>query len=405
MFNSFCYPFPPSLRGAAADVAIHVLNSPGWPRNIVARHDSSVHKIIFKNYITLISIALFMCACETRRTSNLSYQPVSHSDLPFFEHDTIIDAVPALKRSCEVMLKQRNKDYPVPENSNLSGKLKDWNAFCTAVTAEHSRQPTHWKALFQKYLTPHKVSIDNNFDGQFTGYYEPLLYGSMRRHGRYTTPLYRYPSNNAVNVKFSRADIVRGALKSKKLELVWVDDAVDAFFVQIQGSGRVKLHNGKMLRIGYAGTNKHPYHPIGKTLLERGELPRGGVSMQSIRKWLKDHPKQAEEIMSTNESYVFFRELTAGDGPTGSQGVELTPKRSIAVDPSYIGLGTPLWLDIEHPVVGHKRLQHLTIAQDTGGAIKGGLRADYFWGFGEQATHFAGKMNSKGHLYVFLPKS
>lgn len=353
----------------------------------------------------LISMALIMCACETRRTSNLSYEPVLQNSLPFFEHDTIIEAVPALKRSCEVMLKQQNKYYPVPQNSKLSGKLKDWNAFCTAVIAEHSRQPTHWKALFRKHLTSYKVSLDNNFDGQFTGYYEPLLHGSKRRHGRYKTPLYRYPSSNSVNVKFSRADIVRGALKGKKLELVWVDDAVDAFFVQIQGSGRVKLDNGKMLRIGYAGTNKHLYHPIGKTLLERGELQPGSVSMQSIRKWLKEHPKQAEDIMSTNESYVFFRELTAGDGPIGSQGVELTPKRSIAVDPSYIGLGTPLWLDIEHPIHGHKRLQHLTVAQDTGGAIKGGLRADYFWGFGEQATRFAGKMNSKGHLYVFLPKS
>jgi membrane-bound lytic murein transglycosylase A len=362
-------------------------------------------KYISGRFFALVSIALIMCACETRRTSNLSYQSVPHKDLPFFENDAVIEAVPALKRSCGVMLRQGEKTYPIPHNSNLSGKQKDWHPFCMAVMNEKSTRSNHWKVLFQKHLTAYKVSFDNNNEGQFTGYYEPLLHGSKRKHGRYKTPLYRYPNNNSTNVKFSRADIVRGVLKGKKLELVWVDDAVDAFFVQIQGSGRVKLDNGKMLRIGYAGTNKHPYHPIGKTLLERGDLQKGNVSMQSIRHWLKTHPKHAEEVMSTNESYVFFRELLNDDGPIGSQGVALTPKRSLAVDPAYIGLGTPLWVDIEHPVDGNKRLSHFMVAQDTGGAIKGGLRADYFWGFGKEATFHAGKMNSKGHLFVLLPKS
>jgi len=361
--------------------------------------------LVFNPLFTLVFIVFIVCGCEQRRVSDLTYKPVSFSELPSFEKDTIIEAIPALKKSCAVMLKQGNKTYPVPQNSNLTGTLKDWGPFCRAVVAEHIRQPSHWKALLQKHLVPYQLSLNDTYNGQFTGYYEPLLHGSKRRHGRYTTPLYSYPSNKSTNVKFSRADIVRGALKGKKLELVWVDDSVDAFFLQIQGSGRVKLENGDMLRIGYAGTNKHAYHPIGKTLLDRGALPSGGVSMQSIRKWLKTNPKHAEEIMSTNESYVFFRDLTNSDGPIGAQGVGLTAKRSLAVDPFYIGLGTPLWVDIDHPENGHQRLQHLTVAQDTGGAIKGGLRADYFWGFGHEATHYAGRMNSKGHLYVLLPKS
>eukprot|EP01035_Chromulina_nebulosa_P025141 gene25141-32798_t len=330
-----------------------------------------------------------------RRISDLTYEPVVYKDLPAFKKDNIIEAIPALKRSCEVMLKQSQKTYPVPSNSSLDGTLKDWHPFCKAVLEMNSSQRADWENLIQKYLTPYKLLINDNDQGHFTGYYEPLLHGSKRRHGRYKIPLYRYPSDASINVKIPRADIVNGALKNKKLELVWVDNAIDAFFIQIQGSGRVKLENGEIMKIGYAGTNKHAYHAIGKTLFERGELERGKISMQSIKQWLKSHPRQAEDVMSTNESYVFFKELKNDDGPIGSQGVALTAKRSIAVDPFYIGLGAPLWIDIEHPDDSKKRIQQLIVAQDTGGAIKGGLRADYFWGFGEEATDYAGKMNCK----------
>ncbi len=369
---------------------------------------------------TLFSLVLLsfllLSGCQTRKTNDLSLTKVSFETIPGYQNDQIVDAVPALKRSCAVMLKQPSKTYSVPETTNLSGTYKDWNPFCTAVMREQSSSTTQWKSILQAHLTPYRLSLDGRQEGQFTGYYEPLLHGSKRKHGRYKFPLYRYPSAEEakrINVKIPRSDIVRGALAGRGLELLWVDSPVDAFFVQIQGSGRVKLDTGKMINIGYAGQNGHPYHPIGKTLVQNGELTLKNATMQSIRHWLKTHPKRAEEIMSTNHSYVFFRIIDGTDGPIGSQGVPLTAKRSIAVDPAYIGLGSPMWVDIEHPDINHPskhhhkktHLQHLAIAQDTGGAIKGGLRADYFWGFGAEATDLSGRMNSKGKLYLLLPKN
>ncbi|MDP3371519.1 MAG: MltA domain-containing protein [Candidatus Paracaedibacteraceae bacterium] len=353
--------------------------------------------------LCILLCAILLSGCETRLVSNLNYKQVSFDDLPNFETDNLVETATALKRSCIKMLQQSSKKYPVPHASNLTGHLNDWSPFCKTLILENGHTTKTLKAVIKEHLIPYKMSVGSNDEGHITGYYEPLLHGSKRRHGRYTTPLYRYPSNKKINIKIPRAKIVKGAFKGKKLELVWVDSAVDAFFLQIQGSGRVKLDTGEVMRLGYAGTNKHAYHPIGKTLLDDGELQRGNVSMQAIRKWLQDHPKRAEEVMSTNESYVFFRELTNNDGPIGSQGVPLTPKRSLAVDTHYLGLGTPLWVDIDHPTQS-TRLQHLAVAQDTGGAIKGALRADYFWGFGKHETEQAGKMNSKGHLYVLLPK-
>ncbi len=374
--------------------------------------------MFFSRILLSLSLLFFMflSGCQTRKTNDLSLAKVEFDTIPGYKDDQIVDAVPALKRSCSVMLKQPEKAYSVPETTNLSGTYKDWQAFCTAVAREQSSSTAQWKSILQTYLTPYRLSLDGNQQGQFTGYYEPLLHGSKRKHGRYKVPLYRHPTAHEakyVNVKIPRADIVRGGLNNKGLELIWIDSAIDAFFVQIQGSGRVKLDNGKMINIGYAGQNGHPYHPIGKTLVQNGELTLQNATMQSIRHWLATHPKRAEEIMSTNHSYVFFRILEGVDGPIGSQGVPLTAKRSIAVDPAYIGLGSPVWVDIEHPDINHPakhhhkktHLQHLAIAQDTGGAIKGGLRADYFWGFGAEATDLSGRMNSKGQLYLLLPKN
>ena len=176
-----------------------------------------------------------------------------------------------------------------------------------------------------------------------------------------------------------RSRIVQGGLKGRGLELVWVDDPIAAFFLQIQGSGRVRLEDGSLMRLGYAGANGCGYHPIGKTLIDRGILSASNVSRQSIIAWLKAHPREAESVMSLNKSYVFFR-VRQGAGPIGSQGVPLTPQRSLAVDPEYIPLGTPLWIDLDHPDEGAPRIQSLVIAQDTGGAIKGGVRGDLFLG-------------------------
>jgi membrane-bound lytic murein transglycosylase A len=227
-----------------------------------------------------------------------------------------------------------------------------------------------------------------------------------------------------------RAAIEDGALAGRRLELLWVDDPIDAFFLQVQGSGRVELPNGTSVRVGYDGQNGHPYFAIGRELVERGEMPLEQVSMQSIAAWLRAHPDEAPAVTARNASYVFFRELE-GDGPVGSQGVALTPERTLAVDVEFLPLGAPVWVDTVYPpeeesaapqtaaaeVAGAVAvaqdlplpppppLQRLFVAQDTGGAIRGPVRGDVFWGAGDRAASIAGRMRSEGRLWLLLPRA
>jgi len=267
--------------------------------------------------------------------------------------------------------------------------------------------------------------------GLFTGYFEPLLHGSRTRSERYNVPLHAQPPDLvSVDLGSFRSDlrgrrvagkvqgtrlepyddrkaIDSGSLEGRGLELVWVDDAVDAFFLQIQGSGRIELDDGTVLRVGYAGQNGHPYHAIGRTLIDRGELSRSEVSLQSIEAWLREHPGRAPEVMATNASYVFFR-VIRGEGPIGAQGVALTPERSLAVDRRYLPYGVPVWLDAMTPSADAEapaeRRQWLLVAQDTGGAIRGAVRGDVFWGAGERARAIAGRMAHRGRYWVLTPR-
>ena len=186
------------------------------------------------------------------------------------------------------------------------------------------------------------------------------------------------------------------------MEIVWVADPIAAFFLQIQGSGRVRLPDGEVLRLGYAATNGRPYTAIGRVLVAEGALEREEVSLQSIRAWLRANPAEQRRVMDRNRSYVFFREVP-GEGPVGTQGVPLTPGRSLAVDPRYLPLGAPLWIDTVDPLDTSRPLRRLTVAQDTGGAIRGAVRGDLFWGAGLDAEERAGRMRSPGRYYVLLP--
>jgi membrane-bound lytic murein transglycosylase A len=201
-----------------------------------------------------------------------------------------------------------------------------------------------------------------------------------------------------------RAEIERGALAGRGLELVWVDDAADAFFLHIQGSGRVTLEDGSVVRVGYAGGNGHAYTAIGRELARRGVMAPEDVSMQSLRAWLANNPDEAQALMEVNDSYVFFR-ILEGEGPLGSQGVVLTPGRSLAVDARFLPLGAPVWLATTDPVDAARPLRRLTVAQDTGGAIRGPARADLFWGHGADAAERAGRMRQEGELYLLLPRA
>ena len=277
-----------------------------------------------------------------------------------------------------------------------------FTAVCQRAKTYPAKDSGSVRQFFETNFLPYQLSnTDGAREGLITGYYEPLLQGSRSPSPRFRYALYKQPHPTMTN--FSREEI-DGAGALLGYELLWVDDLVDLFFLHIQGSGRVALENGEVVRVGYAGQNGYPYVAIGKLLIEDGELIREEVNLPAIKSWLRRNPAKAAALLNRNPSYVFFRELPAGlDGPLGALGVPLTAGRSIAVDPGFIPLGAPVFLDTTWPASAAP-LQRLTVAQDTGGAIKGAVRADLFWGFGSEAETYAGYMKETGRLWLLLPR-
>jgi membrane-bound lytic murein transglycosylase A len=362
----------------------------------------------------------------------LVLKPAAFQDLPGWRGDAVEEALPAFLRSC-ARIAALPDDAAVSDKGSeaFAGKAADWRPAC----AEAARIPGDREAarrLFEARFQPWSARNNRNPLGLFTGYYEPLLHGSRRRHGRYTVPLYgRPPELVTVDLGRFRDDlkgkrlagrvekgalvpfadrkaIDEGALAGRKLEIVWVDDPVGAFFLQVQGSGRVELAEGGEMRVGYAAQNGHPYTSIGKALIQSRALNPATVSLQTIRAWLQAHPDRIDDVLEKDASYVFFQEVKGREGPMGAEGVPLTAGRSMAVDLDYLPLGVPVWLsagapdpDLRKP---DRKLHRLLVAQDTGGAIRGPVRGDLFWGFGPQAEALAGRMKHRGKLWVLLPK-
>lgn len=306
-----------------------------------------------------------------------------------------------------------------------------WRGVCARAMALRAPRDEDARRFLEDNFVPWRLANpDGATDGIITGYYEPLVRGSRIRSAPYLYALYAPPEDlltidlAAVNPElrgmrlrgrldgkrvvpyYTRAEITRGAALVGGKEIVWVDDPVEAFFFQVQGSGRVQFENGEMLRLGYADQNGHPFQSIGRYLVERGELKLGEASMQAIKSWAAANPKRLEELLNQNPSFVFFRELPLNDpanGPVGALGVPLVPGRSIAVDPRYVPLGAPVFLATSFPA-SDAPLNRLVIAQDTGGAIRSPVRADFFWGFGAEAGAQAGRMRQQGKMWVLLPK-
>ena len=249
-----------------------------------------------------------------------------------------------------------------------------------------------------------------------TGYYEPEIAGSRVPLPGYA-PIYRVPPDlirctkpdgttgrgridetGTCTLYFTRQEIDEGALANRGLELAWAADPVELFFLQIQGSGRVRFPDGSVLRIGYADQNGRDYVAIGRQLRERGILPPGGANMQAIKDWIRANPDQGRELMRENLSYIFFRELT-GPGPLGALGLPVTARATVAADPNFVPLGAPVFLTMDRP-----EANGLWVAQDTGGAIKGANRFDTFWGAGPQAVAISGGMSANGQAYILLPR-
>jgi membrane-bound lytic murein transglycosylase A len=340
------------------------------------------------------------------------FTPVTYDALPGWQQDDLRQAWPAFQASCRAL-----------------GAKPDWKTPCAAGKLVDPDDGAAIRQYFETYFVPNLVRAPDGADaGLITGYYEPMLHGARRRGGAYQTPLYKvpddlltvdlasvYPSLKGMRLRGrlvgrtvvpygTRAEIERARIPGK--ELVWVDDPVEAFFLEVQGSGRVELEDGDTVRIAYADQNGHPYKAIGRWLIEQHELAPGEATAQGIKAWIAAHPERRQELLDVNPSYVFFREERLPDpsvGPKGALGVPLTPARSVAVDPSYLPLGAPLFLATTEPG-GDVPLQRLVMAQDTGGAIKGAVRADFFFGFGGQAADNAGRMKQRGQIWALLPR-
>jgi membrane-bound lytic murein transglycosylase A len=340
---------------------------------------------------------------------------VSFADLVGWAEDDLRQAWPAFIASCDVL-----------------NKRAVWKEVCASAVMVNAEDATEVRNFFEGQFIPHVVNnADGSMSGTVTGYYEPLLRGSRTRNGKYQIPLHRVPEDlltidlsslypelknmrlrgrvigNKVVPYFSRAEITdKNSLAGK--ELVWVDSAVEAFFLQIQGSGRVYLEETQeTIRVAYGDQNGHPYKSIGRILVERGDLKLEQASAQGIAAWAAANPSRVQELLNMNPSVVFFKEekLTAASkGPKGALGVPLTAQRSIAIDPQFIPLGVPVFLSTTQPN-SDLPLRRLMLAQDTGGAIRGAVRADFFWGFGAEAGERAGKMKQVGSMWVLLPKA
>lgn len=284
------------------------------------------------------------------------------------------------------------------------GRVGDWEPLCDAAALLPAGDDAAARHFFEARFVPFAVADDGIVEGLFTGYFEIELHGSRRRHGRYQTPIYRRPPDLGSKPQPARAEIDKGALTGRGLELLWVDDPIAAFFLQIQGSGQVRLRSGRTIRIAYDGQNGHPYVPVGRLLLERGLIPRAQLTMASIRAWMQQHPVAAAALRREDPAYVFFREIH-GDGPVGAEGVVLTAERSLAVDRAFVGLGIPIWLEADERFARADGVRRLVVSQDTGGAIKGPVRGDFFWGTGNAAGSRAGEMNAAGRYYLLLPRA
>jgi len=339
---------------------------------------------------------------------------IEFSELPGWDEDQHAEAFTALGKGCIRLAKK-----------------PDWQTICTKANGLGSPGNEDAKQFFETHFTPHTLRGEKGkTSGMITGYYEPLLHGAMQADERYRYPLYKSPEDmliidlasiypalkgkrvrgrvigNKVVPYYSREQIESDETPLSGQELLWVDDRDQLFFLQIQGSGRVQLPDGKVIGAGYANQNGHAYISIGKKLIEMGEIERENVSLFSIKAWLKSNPQRAKALLNENPSYVFFilRDKPE-DGPTGSLNVPLTPERSLAIDPKFVQLGTPIWLNTSYPGEDQLPLQKLVMAQDTGGAIKGQLRADLFWGTGERAELMAGNMKQTGEMFILLPKN
>jgi membrane-bound lytic murein transglycosylase A len=349
------------------------------------------------------------------------FEPIQISTLKGWAEDNHQKALETFQRSCTEIL---TTAHGFKRAAQFSGEREDWVTLCQAA-----QTATNAKSFFEENFQAFKISDPNRPEGLYTGYYEPEAEGSLTQSAEYPVPVYRKPYdlvglnenqqaqiglaygriiNGEAQAYQTRQEIEQGALQGRGLEICFLKSWVDAFFIHIQGSGRVVLPDGKIIRLAYAAKTGQPYTGIGHVLLENGIGTKQTMSMEFLRNWMAANPDEARKLMWNNKSYIFFRAIDVPSpdlGALGAQQVNLTPLRSLAVDRSIWMFGTPIWIDTTTPPEsGSKPFQHLMVAQDTGTAIKGHIRGDVYWGWGEDAAFNAGHMKSPGAMVVLLPK-
>ncbi len=360
--------------------------------------------------------------------AQLTLRYIPFEDVPGWGEVDINGFLPAFLRSC-AQLTDKDPETPIGDKERF-GTVGDWLDICQELGGNMGAQEPVLRYFFESKLRPYLVGNHDETVGLFTGYYEAELKGSWQQSGTYTVPIYARPDDivsvdlgtfrpewqgqtlagkmegNSLVPYPDRAAISAGALNGRQLEILWVNSHIDAFFLHIQGSGRVQMTDGSIVRVAYSGRNGHRYFPVGRELIAAGIISQEDMSMQAIRAWMDVNPAAALQLMNLNPSYIFFRISNETD-PVGAEGVPLTPGRSIAVDDDFIPYGLPMLLDTLDPRDPDRKtpLQRLVVPQDTGSAIRGPVRGDFFWGFGREAAAAAGYMKEPGSYYMFLPRT
>ncbi|CEG57557.1 murein transglycosylase A [Legionella fallonii] len=358
-----------------------------------------------------------------------TFRQVDFNQLPGWNAAELKKSLLTFQTSCRAFVKQDPEQIVGTDKIDL--QAKDWQPACRAALKINPVSDATAKQFFQEWFAPVEFYGDKPVKGLFTGYYMPSIKGSYTKTDEYKVPIYETPSNLVVvdlglfipNLKnrrivgridgnkivpyYTREQINNGAIKDTARVLVWIKSPIDRLFLEIQGTGIIELEDGKSIYVGYDAQNGAPYTPIAGVLIKKGIMTKHNASMQAIKKYLEANPKQMDKIINQNKSFVFFRKLSL-DAALGSQGVALTPGYSLAIDRDWIPMGAPLWLnttrpDSQNPDVS-KPMQRLMIAQDTGGAIRGKVRGDVFWGGGKNATLIAGHMKNEGHYWILLPR-
>ena len=374
---------------------------------------------MFRKFFMMTIALATLSGCQTTHQSDLTKTPVVFEALKGFENQDLTAAALSFQHSC-----QRLIDSPT-----LSHKVvnqQEWLPICQKFLDLNSLTSGTFKHFLKENFTIEQHSSNNKYNGFLTGYFQPEIEVSKTKTDLYRYPIYRRPADliviedlatftpraqgiriagtvtqGTLKPYFTRAEITLGALANKGHEIAWAKDHIDLFFMHIQGSGRLVFKEGSPLDVSYDGTNGMAYTAIGRALIERGEIALENMSMGALKDWLRANPDQAQALLNTNASYVFFKECDrCAQGPIGAQNTPLTALGSLAVDPHYIPLGSLIWIETDHDIIA----QRLVVAQDVGGAIKGPLRGDFYCGSGPRAGEIAGPLKAQASFYSLIPK-